>query len=101
MRYLTPADVHYRRAPAILAVRYRTRLAAYAAHPERFVQGSPRLEALPDAVWINAPTKTARQDALETTIVTPDDPQHGVIERPNVIVENRSIVITSSVAALH
>ena len=37
--YLTPADVHYGRAATVLAVRHRTRLAAYAAHPERFVQG--------------------------------------------------------------
>ena len=33
LSYLTPADVHYGRAPAILDLR---RLAAYAAHPERF-----------------------------------------------------------------
>lgn len=100
LRYLTPVDVHYGRAATRLEVRHRTRLAAYAAHPERFVQGPPRRETLPDAVWINAPTKTARQDAPGTTIVTPDDPQHGVIERPP-IEENRSIVIASSVAALH
>lgn len=77
LRYLTPADVHYGRAAAILEVRHRTRQAAYAAHPERFVQGPPRLETLPQAVWINPPTKTTRQDAPGTTIVTPDDPQHG------------------------
>ncbi len=101
LQYLTPADVHYGRAAAMLEVRYRTRLAAYAAHPERFVQGPPRPETLPEAVWINAPTKTARQDAPGTTIVTPDDPQHGVIERLNIIEENRSTVIASSVASLH
>jgi putative transposase len=38
LSYLTPADVHYGRAATILEVRHRTRLAAYAAHPERFVQ---------------------------------------------------------------
>jgi putative transposase len=77
LRFLTPADVHYGRATAILEVRHRTRLAAYAAHPERFVQGPPRLETLPAAVWINPPPKPTRQDAPGTTIVTPDDPQHG------------------------
>jgi putative transposase len=77
LRYLMPADVHYGRAAAILEVRHRTRVAAYADHPERFVQGPPRLETLPEAVWINPPTKTTRQDAPGTTIVTPDDPQHG------------------------
>jgi len=101
VRYLTPADVHYGRAPTILEVRHRTRLAAYAAHPERFVQGPPRLETLPEAVWINAPTKTARQDAPGTTIVTPDDPQPGVIERPHIIVDDRPVVIVSSAAAVH
>jgi putative transposase len=79
LRYLTPADVHYGRAAAILEIRHRTRLAAYAAHPERFVQGPPRLETLPNAVWINPPAKTTRQDGPGTTIVTPDDPQHGGI----------------------
>jgi hypothetical protein len=101
LRYLTPADVHYGRAAAILDVRYQTHLAAYAAHSQRFVQGPPRRETLPEAVWINAPTQPARQDAPGTTIVTPADPQHGGIERPNVLVEDRSIVIANSVAALH
>jgi hypothetical protein len=77
LRYLTPADVHYGRAAAILEARQQTRLAAYVAHPERFVHGAPRLETLPEAVWINPPTKSTRQDAPGTTIVTPDDPQHG------------------------
>jgi putative transposase len=77
LRFLTPADVHYGRAAAILEVRHRTRLAAYAAHPERFVHGAPRLETLPEAVWINPPANSTRQDAPGTTIVTPDDLQHG------------------------
>ena len=47
LSYLTPAAVHYGRAATVLAVRHRTRLAAYAAHPERFVQGPPRPETLP------------------------------------------------------
>ena len=55
LSYLTPADVHYGRAATVLAVRHRTRLAAYAAHPERFVQGPPRPETLPTAAWINRP----------------------------------------------
>ncbi len=53
LSYLTPADVHYGRADTILEVRHHTRLVAYAAHPERFVHGPPRLEILPKAVWIN------------------------------------------------
>ena len=75
LSYLTPADVHYGRAATVLAVRHRTRLAAYAAHPERFVQGPPRPETLPTAAWINRPPKPTREDAPGATIVTPDDPQ--------------------------
>ena len=47
LSYLTPADVHYGRAVTVLTDRHRTRLAAYTAHPERFVQGPPRPETLP------------------------------------------------------
>jgi putative transposase len=98
--YLTPADVHYGRAPAILEVRHRARLAAYAAHPERFVQGPPRPETLATAVWINPPAKISRQDALGTAIVTPSDPQYGVIEGPHAIVGGRSISLVNSVESL-
>jgi putative transposase len=87
LSYLTPADVHYGRAATILEVRHRTRLAAYDAHPERFVQGPPRLEILPHAVWINPPVKSTGQEAPGTTIVTPDDPQYGVIRGPQFIVD--------------
>ena len=66
LSYLTPADVHYGRAPAILDRRHRTRLVAYAAHPERFVSGPPRPETLPTAVWINPPSKTTRHGCPRT-----------------------------------
>ena len=72
LSYLTPADVHYGRAPAILDRRHRTRLVAYAAHPERFVSGPPRPETLPTAVWINPPSNTTRHDGPKT-----DDQQPG------------------------
>ena len=73
--FLTPAQVHHGRAEDVLNARYRTRLAAYAAHPERFVNGSPRRESLPPAVWINPPEQTNRQDAPRSTIANPDDPE--------------------------
>ena len=34
-------------------------LAAYAAHPERFVQKPPSPHSLPEAVWINPPTPSS------------------------------------------
>ena len=98
---LTPGDVHYGRAALILQVRHQTRLAASAAHPERFVQGPPRLETLPEAVWINPPAKSTRQDAPGAALVTPDDPQHRVIFGSHVIVGNRPIVLVNSVESLH
>ena len=88
LTYLTPADVHYGRAATMLEVRHRTRLAAYDAHPERFVQGPPRLDILPHAVWINPPATTTDQEAPGTTIVTPDDPQRGGIRGPQLVTSN-------------
>ncbi len=100
LSYLTPADVHYGRAAATLAVRHRTRLAAYAAHPERFVQGPPRLEILPHAVWINPPATSTAQEAPGTTIVTPDDPQHGRITESHGILEHQSTALIRTVESL-
>jgi putative transposase len=100
LSYLTPADVHYGRAAATLAARHRTRVAAYAAHPERFVQGPPRLEILPHAVWINPPTKSTDQDASGATIVTPDDPQHGGIHGAHVTLEHQLTALTRTVELL-
>ena len=100
LSYLTPADVHYGRAAATLAVRHRTRVAAYAAHPERFVQGPPRLEILPHAVWINPPAKSTGQDAPGATIVTPDDPQHGGINGSRVTLEHQSTALMRTVESL-
>ena len=100
LSYLTPAAVHYGRAETVLTVRHRTRLAAYAAHPERFVQGPPRPDTLPTAVWINQPPKPTREDAPGATPVTPDDPQHGVIRRSPPITADRPITLVTSVGSL-
>ena len=100
LRYLTPADVHYGRAATMLDVRHRTRLAAYDAHPERFVQGPPCLETLPTAVWINPPAKSTGQEAPGTTIVTPDDLQHGGICGPPLIIGAAPISMINSMESL-
>lgn len=52
---LTPADVHYGRAAAVLEQRHAVMMAAYQRHPERFVNGPSKEAALPTAVWINPP----------------------------------------------
>jgi hypothetical protein len=67
--------VHHGRAGEVLDARHRVRLAAYAAHPERFVNGPPRRESMPSAVWINPPEKTTLQDAPRSMIVARDDPE--------------------------
>ena len=53
---LTPAVVHFGEAPAVLAHRQVVLDSAYLAHPDRFVQRSPRPLPLPSEVWINKPT---------------------------------------------
>lgn len=57
LHLLTPAQVHLGQAEAVLAERHRVLLAAYEAHPERFVHGAPQLKALPKEVWINRPER--------------------------------------------
>ena len=54
---LTPATVHAGEAGAAFQARHKELMAAYEAHPERFVAGPPRLQQLPAQVWINDPTK--------------------------------------------
>ena len=53
--YHTPADVHYGRAIALREQRAGVLTAAYAIHPERFVNKQPTPPALPVAAWINKP----------------------------------------------
>ena len=52
---LTPGQVHYGHADAVLAERQSVLDTAYAAHTERFVNGPPKVPSLPAEVWINPP----------------------------------------------
>ena len=52
---LTPHDVHYARTSRVLEQRERTLRLAWNRHPERFVNGAPKLQPLPQLVWINPP----------------------------------------------
>jgi putative transposase len=52
---MTPHDVHHGLVAERLAHRASVLDAAYAAHPERFVNGPPRPKAPPQTVWINPP----------------------------------------------
>jgi putative transposase len=72
--FLTPAAVHYGLAEGIREKRKQVLAAAFAAHPERFVKGTPQPAQLPSAVWINPPeNKTAHQDAPGSTQTSSDD----------------------------
>lgn len=61
---LTPETVHYGKAPEVISERQNVLLAAYNAHPERFVRKAPTLRPLPEAVWINPPNSTSTGDDL-------------------------------------
>jgi putative transposase len=73
---MTPESIHYGYAEQILAARRDSLMAAYGAHPERFVRRPPKPPALPQAAWINPPpVKTTLQDAPGSTIVNSADPR--------------------------
>lgn len=52
---LTPDAVHHGRATALQEQRQIVLADAYAARPERFVNGAPRAPQIPHEVWINRP----------------------------------------------
>jgi putative transposase len=54
---LTPEQVHYGLARQVLGQRNAVLLAAYEKHPNRFKFKLPVLDTLPEAVWINPPSK--------------------------------------------
>jgi putative transposase len=56
---LTPEMVHSGRATEVIRARQSRLDAAYAIHPERFVNHAPVHPALPAAVWINPPLTRA------------------------------------------
>lgn len=61
---LTPFLVHYGLAPKVIQQRQTVLSAAYAAHPERFVHGTPCPPPLPKAVWINPPKEVPTEYPL-------------------------------------
>lgn len=52
---MTPAVVHHEQVDEVRAKRQRVLDEAYAAHPERFVEGRPIAPKVPNQVWINPP----------------------------------------------
>ena len=72
---LTPADVHYGRAPALLEQRQEVLLEAFAAHPNRFKNRVPKAGSLPEAVWINPPKPVPNDEGVAP--VTPGPEERG------------------------
>ena len=70
---MPPRVVHYGEGEQLRAQRALVLEAAYAAHPERFVRGKPATPPLPEAVWINKPVETDRNDSRshESELVIP------------------------------
>lgn len=62
---LTPEALHYDRAEIVTEARQLVLTAAYAAHPERFVNKRPQPPAIPTAVWINPPKLTAGSEEAQ------------------------------------
>jgi putative transposase len=59
--YHTPASVHFGTAPEVQAGRATVLASAYAAHPDRFVNGIPTPPRLPGPAWINKPKEEPAQ----------------------------------------
>ena len=103
--FLTPAVVHFGQAATVRAQRQRVLAVAYAAHPERFVNGRPHPADLPTAVWINPPpTKATAEDAPGSTIVAVDDlpvdPVLGADDHEAVmVVDLNATLITSTLVS--
>jgi len=61
---LSPVDVHYGNAEAIITSRQAVLDAAYLLHPERFVRKVPLHKPMPEAVWINPPKPAESQNKI-------------------------------------
>jgi putative transposase len=69
---LTPAVVHGGQAETVRQSRQVVLRQAYQTHPERFVQGAPAPDKLPEAVWINPPKEASVEQpvVVELPVVT-------------------------------
>lgn len=66
----TPADVFFERVDAVAETRQNALNTAYAAHPERFVAGAPRVRRPAARVFINPPDELP---TVQTVLETGDD----------------------------
>lgn len=94
---LPPAVLHYGNAKAHREKRMQVLGAAFAAHPERFVRGAPKLPQLPTAAWINKPQETdrsvTRPGENEVVIGPQNKPESG----DGVSGSNKILILTPSI----
>ena len=62
--WLTPEVVHTGQAGQTLARHQVTKDRAFAANPERFVNGPPQVTPLPEEVWINGPPADEKNEVV-------------------------------------
>jgi len=80
---LTPADVHLGRADQEFRRRHEVKLAAYRAHPDRFVIGPPRMIELPRAVYINPPSTLVTASSSTASSSTASEPPAEELATPS------------------
>ena len=78
----TPADVFFGRVEAIAQTRQDALDKAYSAHPERFVNGAPKVRRPPKLVSIN-PLDPTEPKSLEQLLVAKDSEFHAPEPTPN------------------
>lgn len=67
---LTPATVHFDRIEETLRLKQKALDAAYQKHPERWVNGAPRVKRPSVEVWINAPTNAIQDSHVDIPVVS-------------------------------
>jgi putative transposase len=100
----TPADVFFGRVDVVAQSRERALAAAYAAHPERFVNGPPRVRRPPSRVLINPAEPgivtaekliQARDSDVASLWTPPQSPSTApIIHLPGVTAHNRGAELT-------
>jgi len=79
---MTPASLHYGQAETILSAREETLERAWHQNPERFVHGIPKPQGLPEAVWINAPSRGAETKNEAPAVHCAEAPEETSLTHP-------------------
>ncbi len=65
---LTPAEVHHGQAENVLTQRHEVMMRAFNSNPRRFHNQAPKMQELPNAVWINKPIQKEVREALQSVV---------------------------------